>query len=75
MGADGQEPPDITDLLLVRHLLGRRSEDGLLAGAARERAHLFPLLLAVIATARPGSMLPFNLLSATLTQLGHPLPG
>jgi len=43
-----------------------------LAEAARDWAHLFPRLLAA---AGPGSMLPFDLLSATLTQLGHPLPG
>ena len=75
MGADGQEPPDITDLLLVRHRLGRRRKARFLVEAARDWAHLFPRLLAVLAAAGPGSMLPFDLLSAALTQLGHPLPG
>jgi hypothetical protein len=46
-----------------------------LAEAARDWAHLFPRLLAVLAAAGPGLMLPFDLLSAALTQLGHPLPG
>ena len=35
---------ELLAIALVRHLLGRRSEAGLLAGVARDWAHLFPRL-------------------------------
>ena len=66
---------ELLAVALIRHLLGRRGKAGFLAEAARDWAHPFPRLLAVFAAAGPGSMLPFDLLSATLTQLDRPLPG